>query len=224
MTVVIPVLDEARNVEAAIASAKEAEEVVVVDGGSVDDTRTRSRASGAVVVAAGRGRGRQMNVGAAAATGDVLVFLHADTVLPSGFSWRLARLTREFGAGWGRFDIRFDSGGPLLRLIARLICWRSRLSRLATGDQAIFVRRDLFFQVGGFREQLLFEDLGLCRRLRRVAAMAVPVGFAVTSSRRWREDGTLRVTLLMWGLRLLNYFGVSGDRLAPLYYRGVDGE
>jgi GT2 family glycosyltransferase len=123
-------------------------------------------------------------------------------------------------AEWGRFDLRFDEAGPLLRLIARLISWRSRMSRVATGDQAIFVTREVFELAGGIRETELFEDVDLCRRLKRHGRMGVPRRRVVTSSRRWRMRGTWRTTLLMWTLKLLYLCGVPARRLAR-FYRNV---
>jgi len=200
-----------------LRSTREADEVIVVDGGSGDGSWEIAAASGALVLASERGRGRQMNAGALASSGDVLVFLHADTILPKGFAAEIERVLVR-GAGWGRFDLRFDSGGPLLHLIARLISHRSRLTRGATGDQAIFVRRELFDAVGGYGEDVLFEDVELCRKLKRLAPMGIPGAAVITSSRRWRSAGTLRTSLLMWGLKLLYLAGVPAARLARFYH------
>jgi GT2 family glycosyltransferase len=156
--------------------------------------------------------------GAAAAGGDVLLFLHADSILPAGFPRLIADAMALQSACWGRFDVRFDEGGLLLRAIARLISLRSRLSRVATGDQAIFVRRDAFEAVGGIREPELFEDIDLCRRLKRHGRMAVPGLPVVTSSRRWRRNGIWSTTFLMWSLKLLYLAGVPASRLKD-YYR-----
>jgi len=218
VSVVIPTLDEESVIEATLASTRGADEVIVVDGGSRDATAALATACGARVLRPGmRGRGRQLDHGARLARGDVLVFLHADTVLPPSFAESIREVVASAGAGWGRFDLRFDHGGPLLRLIAWLISQRSRLTRVATGDQAIFVTRDLFVRAGGFRESVLFEDVDLTRRLRRMAPMGVPQGHVVTSARRWRAEGTWRTTLRMWTLRLLYFAGVPAERLAAFY-------
>jgi rSAM/selenodomain-associated transferase 2 len=216
LSVIVPTLDEGESVAHAIRSARHADEVIVVDGGSGDDTCAIASALGARVVAAARGRGRQLARGVAAAQGDVLLFLHADTVLPDGFRSEVLTAIAG-GAAWGRFDVRFDGGGLLLRLIARLISIRSRLSRVATGDQAIFVSRAAYDAVGGFPKADLFEDVELSRRLKRHGRMAVPSAPVVTSARRWRLRGAWRTTILMWTLKTAYLLGVSPARLARFY-------
>lgn len=217
VSVVVPALNEASAIEAALASAAGAYEIVVADGGSDDDTVDLAVRAGAKVLNATRGRGLQQNAGAAVATGDVLLFLHADTHLPEGFVGEVLDSLRRDGASWGRFDVRFDAGNPLVHLIAHLISWRSWATRVGTGDQAIFVLRETFVSIGGFREPQLFEDIDLCRRLKRVGAMAVPRSPVVTSSRRWRSGGALRTSFLMWGLKLAYLAGVPSERLARIY-------
>jgi rSAM/selenodomain-associated transferase 2 len=217
VSVVIPVLNEEAAIGPALASTEGAHEVIVVDGGSSDATCEIVRATGHRLLESARGRGVQLNLGAATAAGDVLLFLHADTQLPDNFARDVVSCLTAHDADWGRFDLRFDAGGPLLRLIARLICRRSRLTKVATGDQAIFVRRDLFEELGGFRERELFEDIDLCRRLKRGRRMVIPVRPVITSSRRWREDGAVRTSLRMWALKLAYLAGVSSERLARVY-------
>ena len=219
LSVIVPALDEERSIARALASAAEADERIVVDGGSRDCTASIAEATGATVVQGPRGRGLQQQLGADRATGDVLLFLHADSVLPPGFRASVLAGLAEPGVCWGRFDLRFDEAGTLLRLIAWLISTRSRMMRVATGDQAIFVTRAAFERVGGFRERQLFEDLDLTRRLKREGMMMIPPVPVVTSSRRWRNDGTLRTTLLMWGLKALYLSGVPAERLAGYYRR-----
>jgi len=217
LSVIIPTLDEERSLAASLASAREADEVVVVDGGSTDRTEKIARAGGARVLGCERGRGRQLRRGLEHTDGDVVLFLHADTHLPAGFRREVLDLVAHGPAGWGRFDIRFDGGSTLVHFIARLISWRSRLTRVATGDQAIFARRELIERCGGLREDLLFEDIDLCRRLKREASMAVPRSPAVTSARRWRARGAWRTSFLMWGLKLLYLAGVPSSTLARFY-------
>jgi len=217
ISVIIPALNEAESIAEAVASADGADEVIVVDGGSHDATREYAAHAGARVISSDRGRARQMNAGADAAAGRLMVFMHADTRLPGGFREQLLNVIRRDEAHWGRFDLRFDAGGPLVRLIAGLINKRSRITGGATGDQAIFVTADVFRELGGYRDIPLFEDVELCRRLKRRYRMGIPSSPVVTSSRRWRTDGAIRVSLQMWSLKLMYLAGVSPQRLAKLY-------
>jgi rSAM/selenodomain-associated transferase 2 len=158
-----------------------------------------------------------MNAGAAAATGDVLLFLHADTRLPAAADRLalegLARSSRQ----WGRFDVRISGRHPLLRVVAALMNIRSRLTGIATGDQAIFVRRDLFERVGGFPAIPLMEDVALSRLLKRTGEPLCLAPRAITSGRRWERRGVMRTILLMWRLRLAYSLGAAPARLARLY-------
>lgn len=221
LSIVIPVLDEESVLGPTLAALRgrlvPGDEVLVVDGGSRDRTAEIARDGGAEWIEGPRGRGRQMNAGALRASGDLLLFLHADTLLLPGFRGDLERLMADGAVVWGRFDLAFDEGGPLLRLIARLISWRSRAFRSATGDQAIFVRRADFDATGGYREALLFEDVDLARRLRSRGRMGIPAGRAVTSARRWRRRGVWVTTLQMWTLKSLYLAGVPAERLARFY-------
>lgn len=191
-------------------------ELVVVDGGSSDATWLVACRHADRVILAPRGRGSQMNAGAAGSTCDVLLFLHGDTQLPAHAD-QLVLSAVQAGAAWGRFDVRIDSGQALLRLASRLINLRSRLSGVATGDQAIFVRRDVFEQVGGFPDIPLMEDVALSKTLRRRARPACLQPAAVTSARRWQKHGIVRTILLMWQLRLLYFFGTAPQDLADRY-------
>jgi rSAM/selenodomain-associated transferase 2 len=221
LSVVIPALNEERAIEstlkAALAGLTTADEILVVDGGSDDKTTSIVASLGVRLIPAPRGRGNQMNCGAAAAKGDVLIFLHADTLLPAGFRASVLEAVGEGGAGWGRFDVAFDRGGVVLTLIAYMITWRSRLTKGATGDQAIFLTHALFDELGGFREPVLFEDVEFSRRLKRTGRMGIPAGKVVTSSRRWRDAGVWRTTFLMWGLKTAYLAGVSSARLQRYY-------
>ena len=220
LSIVVPVLDEAAGIEATLASLGplrvRGAEVVVVDGGSRDDTIGRARPLADRVEPAPRGRARQMNHGARATRGTVLLFLHADTRLPAGAD-RLVLDAIGDGAHWGRFDVRIVGRHPMLRIVAALMNLRSRLTGIATGDQALFVRRETFECVGGFPDQPLMEDVELCRRLRRIAPPCCLRARVATSGRRWETRGVWRTILLMWRLRWRYWRGESAESLAAAY-------
>jgi rSAM/selenodomain-associated transferase 2 len=222
LSIVIPVLDEACHLEARLrelARGRLPVEVVIVDGGSRDGSvEIARRAPGIRLVSSERGRARQMNAGAAAATGEALLFLHADTRLPDGAAEAVLGALADPRVAYGRFDVRFDHPGVAFRLIASLMNVRSRLTGICTGDQAIFVRRAAFTALGGYPEISLMEDIELTRRLKRVgslAALRLPV---TTAARKWEREGVVRTILLMWTLRLLHLSGVGPDRLHRWYY------
>lgn len=219
ISVIIPALDEEDNIVAAVASARGAavREVIVVDGGSRDATRGRAAEVADRVVDAPRGRAVQMNKGAALADGDVLLFLHADTRLPPGFDVAIAEALRDDQVIGGRFDISLQPSSALLWLTSELINLRSRLSGIATGDQALFVRRSVFAELGGFPLLPLMEDIALSRALKRRGRLKCLRQRVVSSSRRWRRDGVIRTILLMWSLRFLYFCGVSPERLRRVY-------
>lgn len=219
ISVVIPALDEGDQIAAAIASARAPEvvEVLVVDGGSADETAARAARAGATVLAAPRGRARQMNAGAARATGDVLLFLHADTRLPPGFGAAVVAALADDGVVGGRFDVRLEPSSPLLALVAALMNHRSRWSGIATGDQALFVRRSVFTAMGGYADIPLMEDIALTRDLKRHGRLAALRLHVTTSSRRWRTHGPLRTILLMWWLRYRYWRGASPHELKRHY-------
>ncbi len=221
LSVIIPVRNEeaciARTLVGAGSELRDGDELFVADGRSTDRTAEIAKEHGARVLVCEPGRGRQMNEAAALASGDVLLFVHADTELPAGYRADIDASLQGNDVCWGRFDIAFDEGGQLLRLIAWLISTRSRIFRSATGDQAIFVRRGNFEAVGGYREQHLFEDVDLARRLRRQGRMGIPRGRAVTSSRRWRNRGVWATTARMWTLKTLYLCGVPAGCLARFY-------
>lgn len=219
ISVIIPTLNEERTLPAAIDSARAPEvcEVIVVDGGSGDGTWQVAAALADVVVRAPQGRARQMNEGARLARGDVLLFLHADTRLPPGFGRAVTACLADPKVVGGRFDVRLDPATPLLRLTAFLINLRSRWTRIATGDQAQFVRREVFARLGGFPDQPLMEDVELSRALKRAGRVACLRQRVATSSRRWLRHGPLRTITLMWTLRLLYFCGVSAATLKRWY-------
>lgn len=220
LCIVMPVLDEGAELTRRLPHLDglraRGAELVVVDGGSSDATWAVACRYADRVLLAPRGRGAQMNAGAAGSTSDVILFLHADTRLPCDAD-RLIRAAVETGAAWGRFDIRIDSSRPLLRLVGRLINLRSRLSGIATGDQAIFVRRDVFEQTGGFPDIPLMEDVALSARLKRFGPPTCIGPVVETSARRWERHGTVRTILLMWRLRAMYFFGAEPQVLAESY-------
>jgi rSAM/selenodomain-associated transferase 2 len=191
--------------------------VIVVDGGSSDATAALCAQWSDRLIQAPRGRARQMNAGAACAQGDVLLFLHADTRLPDGAPGLVARALDTGAHAWGRFDVSIAGRSRWFPLIAALMNRRSRLTGIATGDQALFVRRETFHAVGGFPDQPLMEDVELSRRLRRLGRPACLHARVLTSGRRWEQHGVWRTILLMWRLRFLYWLGASPDKLARAY-------
>ena len=220
LSIVMPVLDEAAGITATLQSLAplraRGHELIVVDGGSRDGTAALAAAAADRVLGSPPGRARQMNAGAAHARGDVLVFLHADTTLPADADTLLGQAVRG-GARWGRFDVRITGDAAMLRVIAACMNLRSRLSGIATGDQAIFVERRLFEALGGYAEQPLMEDIELSRRLRAVAAPACLRAQVQTSGRRWQQRGVWRTVWLMWQLRWRYWRGDSPEALAHRY-------
>ena len=219
ISVIIPTLNEAATIGETLRRVRSSGscEVIVVDGGSDDGTPELARPQADLVLSAGRGRATQMNVGARAASGQVLLFLHADTVLPPDFPALLENALRNPRVVGGRFDVRLDAEGRLFRIIETLMNLRSRLSRIATGDQAIFVRSRTFLELGGYREAELMEDLELSYRLKRQGELACLRERVVTSARRWQRDGIARTIGLMWLLRFLYFIGVSPSYLKTFY-------
>ena len=218
ISVVMPVLNEAASITAAVANARgQAAECLVVDGGSTDRTAALARDAGAIVISAARGRALQMNAGAARACGEVLLFVHADCRLPDSAAHRI-RAALSTGARWGRFDVRLDSPRRSLRMVAAMMNWRSRLTGIATGDQAIFMTRALFDTIGGFAPIPLMEDIDVSTRLCRIARPACLRDRVLVSARRWEQRGVARTVTEMWLWRAAYAAGVSPERLHRLYY------
>jgi rSAM/selenodomain-associated transferase 2 len=217
LTLVVPVLNEARGLAASLQALAplraRGHEVIVVDGGSEDSSASIASPLADRVLRAPRGRAAQMNAGAHAASGDVLVFLHADTRLPPQAEQKIFSALAKHR--WGRFDVEIEGRHPGLRVVAAAMNLRSRLTGIATGDQAIFVRRAEF---PGFPEIALMEDVALSRLLKRRGRPACLRSRVRTSGRRWESRGVLRTVLLMWRLRLLYWLGVPPERLARQYY------
>ena len=220
LSVVVPVLDEAATIGATLAALQphreRGAEVIVVDGGSRDGTPHLAAPWATRVLSGPRGRARQMNAGAAEARAGVLLFLHADTLLPEDADALIATAVAG-GAAWGRFDVQIDGRAPMLRLVAALMNQRSRFSGIATGDQAMFVRRELFERVGGFPDQPLMDDIELSRRLRALTPPCCLRQRVSTSGRRWQQRGVWRTIFLMWRLRWRYWRGESPQTLAEAY-------
>lgn len=220
ISVIIPALNEAPRIAGTIhAIADQAfAEILVIDGGSTDRTVTEGGRTGlARILASPPGRGIQMNKGARAAKGEVLLFLHADTRLPDGAKARIETALQDPLVLGGRFDVQFDSPSRWSRVIAAFMNSRSRLTRIATGDQALFVRRTVFEQLGGYPEIPLMEDVEFSARLKRAGATVALRDRVTTSFRRWEQRGPLRTILLMWGLRLGYWSGIAPTRLSRWY-------
>jgi rSAM/selenodomain-associated transferase 2 len=221
LSIIVPTLNEAQHIVPVLTQLqslrKRGVEVIVADGGSIDGTPALAAPLTDQVLTAPPGRARQMNAGAARATGVALLFLHADTRLPTDALRAVdCALNRH---RWGRFDVRLDSRRPLLRSVARMMNLRSRLTGIATGDQAMFMTRAAFESVGGFPELPLMEDIELSRRLKKLGAPACLKLPVVTSARRWEEHGAWHTIVLMWRLRWAYWRGAEPAQLAQHYNR-----
>lgn len=219
LAIVIPVLDESPVIVGALRRLQPLRargvEVIVADGGSRDDTVALAQPLADRVVTTSCGRGVQMNAGAAAATSEALLFLHCDTALPADADRLIARALEQ--SAWGRFDVRIDGASRALGVVAGMMNLRSRTTGICTGDQGIFVRREVFVALGGFAEIALMEDIEFSQRARRLgrpAAIDTPV---ITSGRRWERGGVVRTVVLMWELRLRYFLGADPLMLARRY-------
>src|SRR5260370_19979421 len=221
LSIIMPVLNEGEGIAAALDALAGMRalgtEVIVVDGGSRDATIQRARLRADCVISAPRGRAVQMNAGAAKATGDVLLFLHADTQISRHADHVVLTGLERSGRAWGRFDVKIEGRHPLLAVVGFLMNIRSRLTGIATGDQAIFVRLDAFQTASGFPAIPLVEDIALCKHLKRVSRPLCLSERVVTSGRRWEENGVLATMVLMWRLRLAYYLGADPNELARQY-------
>ncbi|WP_265090743.1 TIGR04283 family arsenosugar biosynthesis glycosyltransferase [Psychrobacter glacincola] len=237
VSIIIPVLNEVDNLPLLFDNINRLnpnpQQVILVDGGSNDDSigiiqsfinelkpdndRKIDRKIDWQMTESKAGRALQMNTGAALATSDVLLFLHADTQLPMNAIESVSEAMKR--AEWGRFDVQIASRQPTLRLVSQMINWRSRLSGIATGDQAIFISQSLFKQIGGYPNQALMEDVELCKQLKGIAKPACLKSKVITSARRWQQHGTWRTIILMWHLRFDYWRGVSADNIKARYYK-----
>lgn len=219
IAVIVPVLNEASEMPGLLTHLRVLKgqgcEIIIVDGGSEDGSGLAGRREGFEVLSVPPGRAKQMNAGAKSATSEALLFLHADTRLPAN-AVALVKEALESRV-WGRFDLEISGRSPILAIVAFFMNWRSCLNGIATGDQAIFVRKSAFETVGGFADQPLMEDIELSLRLRAISPPACIPARAVTSGRRWERRGVWRTIFLMWRLRLAYWRGVSPEILASLY-------
>ena len=221
LSVVMPALNESAGILTALQALApllaRGAQLLVADGGSQDDTVALARTGGAQVIDAPRGRALQMNAGAQQASGDILLFLHADTRLPLDADRLMAQAITNGPQVWGRFDVRIEGQHRMLRVIAAFMNRRSRWTGIATGDQALFMTRAAFDAVGGFPAQPLMEDIEISKRLLKLSRPACLRARVVTSGRRWETRGVWRTVLLMWRLRLAYWRGATPERLAERY-------
>lgn len=219
ISVVIPVLNEEKAIGASLGAliALSPHEIIVVDGGSSDRTRDICGTFNATVLTSERGRARQMNHGARHARGEVLLFLHADTRLPPSAIDDIGAALSDPRYLGGRFDVELEGDHWLLKVIGRMISYRSRVTKVGTGDQALFVRREVFERMAGYPDIPLMEDIAFCRALKRAGGVACLHSRVVTSARRWEVDGVWRTMLRMWTLKSLYLAGVSPARLKQFY-------
>lgn len=217
LSVILPVLNEANDIAATLARLEEFDESIVVDAGSTDGTTEISNQLASRVICGPRGRARQMNEGARAAGGEVLLFLHADTVLPPGACSLIREAAESSGFVWGYFGVSIAGRSHWLPIVAFLMNRRSRLTHVATGDQAIFMSRRAFDTARGFPEIPIMEDVALSKTLRRQGRPVCLRARVVTSGRRWDANGALRTIATMWLMRLGYWLGVAPSRLARLY-------
>lgn len=220
LSIIVPVLDEAPGIVTTLQALQPLRaagaQLIVADGGSRDASCALAQPFCDELVVSSRGRALQMNAGAAHARGEVLLFLHADSTLPGGAPLLIDNAL-DSGAQWGRFDVVIEGRSPLLRVVAFMMNLRSRLSGIATGDQAMFCTRALFDHLGGFAPIALMEDIDFSRRALSFSAPACLRARVRTSGRRWEKHGVLRTVWLMWRLRLRYFFGADPQALARSY-------
>ncbi len=221
ISIIIPVLNEADvlagNLQKLQSVREQGHEIVMVDGGSTDESKTLAEPYVDHLMTSRNGRARQMNTGAEVANAEVLLFLHVDTVLPEDGIDAIINAIKPGEESWGRFDVRLSGNKRFFRLIETMMNWRSRVSGIATGDQGIFISRSLFERSHGFSDIPLMEDVELCRRLKKIKAPICLSQQVITSSRRWELGGVCRTIFLMWRLRLAYWLGADPTVLARQY-------
>lgn len=221
-SIIIPTLNEQlgiKNCLLALQTLRTQAEIIVVDGGSADQTISIATPLVDKLLSSNAGRARQMNLGAQSAEGEIFIFLHADTYLPENALF-LIKQNIASNKVWGRFDIKLTGSHWLLPVIAQLMNWRSRYTGIATGDQVIFVTKTAFDTVNGYPHIALMEDISLSKRLKKLSSPLCLSAKVRSSARRWQQFGVFKIILLMWSLRLGYFFGEQPDRLAQLYKQG----
>lgn len=219
-SIIIPTFNESQNIRSclrALQPFRDRSEIIIIDGGSTDKTCEIALALADKIILSSKGRAKQMNIGACHATGDTLVFLHADTFLPKN----ALELITQNHLSWGRFDIQLSGKPVMLKVISLFMNWRSRMTGIATGDQVIFVNKQLFVQAGRYPDLALMEDISLCSELKKITAPVCLKEKVLSSGRRWEQYGVFKTILLMWNIRLRYFFGENPDVLSTLYSRGL---
>lgn len=225
-SIIIPTLNEEQtivNCLAALQQYRKSCEIIVVDGGSTDNTITLAQPLTDKLISSAKGRAFQMNTGAQQAVGELLIFLHADTFLPHDALNSIMQAINN-NRQWGRFDVELSGSHPMLKVVSFFMNWRSRLTGIATGDQAIFVNKQLFESIGQYPAIPLMEDIALCKKLKLTSSPVCLKAQVVSSGRRWEQNGVFKTILLMWSLRLRYYLGADSQALALLYNGGRNGK
>lgn len=221
ISIIIPVLNEAENIESVISGIQNAEniEIIIVDGGSQDNTVEIAQGLGVKVIVTNRGRGLQMNAGAKIATGEILLFLHGDTQLPTGFEIDIRNIWIDSNIIAGAFQLKIIGSQWSLRLIEKTVFWRSKYFQLPYGDQALFIKASTFWEIGGFPEQPIMEDFELIRRLNRLGKIEILSSSVITSGRRWQKLGVFKTTMINQLIVMGYYLGISPLKLSQWYRR-----
>jgi len=222
-SIIIPTLNEEQIIGACLSALQPLRnqcEIIVVDGDSIDNTQILAASLADKVIASVKGRAKQMNNGARQSTGDILIFLHADTCLPENALQLILQKITDTNQ-WGRFDIQLSGKHFMLKVIAQMMNWRSRLTGVATGDQVIFVTSPAFEEAGHYPEIKLMEDIALCKALKKISPPICLKAKVISSGRRWELNGIYKTILLMWSMRLRYFFGTDTQTLALLYTHGT---